>query len=325
MVLRYKVENVVLYLPVLILIVVANLGERDPGLRLFTLALLVLGDLALVGSGLVALLIWASLVFGLMRLPPDLMHADWLLLGLTAVSTGFLAALILLPPVRRGLVRVFSIHPLSLVHTVALACAIYQIGGSLGQLALVPDLNWLAREGPQPTLADISIGALVLTGIALAGVGLGLRRDMAETATRLKLGPLRIRHCFLAGGVALGLIVFQAGVSLGWEWAWPDNYQLINAVSERLYTNLKGLAGAVVLSASAGISEELLYRGALQPRLGLWATSLLFAVAHVQYAFSPATLIVFVIGLALGLLMDQVNTTAAVIAHVIYDFLGVLV
>jgi len=41
----------------------------------------------------------------------------------------------------------------------------------------------------------------------------------------------------------------------------------------------------LLLGLSAGIGEEITLRGALQPKLGLALTSLLFAALHVQYSW----------------------------------------
>ena len=57
----------------------------------------------------------------------------------------------------------------------------------------------------------------------------------------------------------------------------------------------------LVLAAAAGLSEELLFRGALQPIFGIVPTSLIFAVSHVQYGLSPATLTVFLLSVILGI------------------------
>ena len=84
------------------------------------------------------------------------------------------------------------------------------------------------------------------------------------------------------------------------------------------------VGGAVVLGLSAGISEELLFRGAVQPRLGLLLASILFAVGHVQYGFTVATLEVFVIGLVLGLVRNRTNTTICILIHAGYNSVGVL-
>jgi len=42
---------------------------------------------------------------------------------------------------------------------------------------------------------------------------------------------------------------------------------------------------ALLLGLSAGVGEEISVRGALQPRLGLFMSSLLFASLHVQYSW----------------------------------------
>ncbi len=77
---------------------------------------------------------------------------------------------------------------------------------------------------------------------------------------------------------------------------------------------------ALLLSGLAGVSEEILFRGALQPIFGIWLAALFFALSHLQYALTPATLIIFVVGLGLGWLRQRRNTTTAIIAHFVYDF-----
>ena len=54
---------------------------------------------------------------------------------------------------------------------------------------------------------------------------------------------------------------------------------------------------------SAG-GEEVLFRGVLQPRLGLWVACVLFALLHfpVRRALVPWTAFAFVLGVALGVL-----------------------
>jgi len=86
-------------------------------------------------------------------------------------------------------------------------------------------------------------------------------------------------------------------------------------------------AGTVALSLAAGWSEEILFRGALQPWLGFWAASTLFALAHiimpgrgwdaVKYAA-----VVFVVGLGLGILFHHAGLAAAMTAHAMYDLVA---
>jgi membrane protease YdiL (CAAX protease family) len=60
---------------------------------------------------------------------------------------------------------------------------------------------------------------------------------------------------------------------------------------------------ALLMAALSGLAEEALFRGALQPLLGLWLTSVLFMVAHLppNRALVPWTLTAGVLGLLLGL------------------------
>jgi len=78
------------------------------------------------------------------------------------------------------------------------------------------------------------------------------------------------------------------------------------------------------MALSAGIGEELLFRGALQPRFGILLTAAVFALGHVQYALSPAIIEVFVIGLVLGWLRQRSNTTTCIAVHAGYNFVDML-
>jgi membrane protease YdiL (CAAX protease family) len=64
-------------------------------------------------------------------------------------------------------------------------------------------------------------------------------------------------------------------------------------------------------------------RGALQPRLGLLLSSLLFAALHVQYTwFGMGT--VALLGMLLGYLRQRTNTTTAIAVHAAYDVIAAL-
>jgi len=74
----------------------------------------------------------------------------------------------------------------------------------------------------------------------------------------------------------------------------------------------------LVTAFSAGVGEEVLFRGVLQPHLGLWLTSLLFGLAHpLSYTYvAYATLA----GLVLGwLTWFTGNLVAAMVAHTVVD------
>lgn len=80
---------------------------------------------------------------------------------------------------------------------------------------------------------------------------------------------------------------------------------------------------------AAGIGEELLFRGALQPLLGLWAATALFVAAHARaYRFRVdrtalaqiATLLA--VGLLFGVVARYVGLYAAIVTHVATDLAG---
>jgi uncharacterized protein len=83
--------------------------------------------------------------------------------------------------------------------------------------------------------------------------------------------------------------------------------------------------GILTIGLAAGLGEETLMRGAIQPRFGLLLTSLIFAILHNNYGFSMSTIVVFALGLILGLVRMRYNTTTAMIVHAVYNSsLGVL-
>jgi membrane protease YdiL (CAAX protease family) len=99
----------------------------------------------------------------------------------------------------------------------------------------------------------------------------------------------------------------------------------VEALSERLYEGF-GFWHWLALAIGAGIGEEILFRGALQPVLGIWFTSLLFAVVHVQYGLlNPATLVLFLLALILGYIKQRHNTTVAILVHFGYNLVLALI
>lgn len=86
----------------------------------------------------------------------------------------------------------------------------------------------------------------------------------------------------------------------------------------------------VWISIGAGVSEELLFRAALQPLLGIWGASLLFLLAHIRaYEFKRldrAALIqaagVFGMGLAFGLAFEHIGLLCVMVAHTVIDIVG---
>lgn len=82
----------------------------------------------------------------------------------------------------------------------------------------------------------------------------------------------------------------------------------------------------VSISFSAGITEEWLFRAALQPVLGLWLSSLIFVGLHGYFKFKNPAQIFFgafmmTLSLFLGLLFMHAGLIAAMLAHAVYDII----
>jgi len=78
------------------------------------------------------------------------------------------------------------------------------------------------------------------------------------------------------------------------------------------------------LSLIAGVTEEWLFRAALQPLLGLWIAALLFVAVHGYFRFNNISEILFgafmmALSVGLGYLFAYAGLLAAIVAHTTYD------
>jgi membrane protease YdiL (CAAX protease family) len=104
-----------------------------------------------------------------------------------------------------------------------------------------------------------------------------------------------------------------------------DYADAIDRSLEVMTTSSPSLIAAPLIGISAGVGEELLFRGALQPRYGIVLSSLLFALLHAQYGFSFVTFGTFLLGCLFGVLAKRHGTTSAIIAHTVYNTAAVII
>lgn len=311
-------------LPLLLAIVVANVvtaQDRRRGRMAFNLALFA-GSLMLLAGGIG--LRWLSVN------PADLPGAGLAMMdsdaaGLALIISGLWGALVSLSPVRQGLNRVFpSLEPDSAVHTLALAAIGYIVGNTL--LTAGPGtLESLLESGIEPTIVDVLAQQFLFVLAAFLGVGLLVRRD--SIAINERLGLLRPTPAQLWTGLRwmLFFVFLQGCVGAMWMLLNPAQAEALGDLNEALLGNFDTVWEWFLLAAAAGLGEELLFRGALQPIFGIIPTSLIFAVAHVQYGLSPATLTIFLLSVVLGIIRKRSNTTVAILVHAGYNFtLGML-
>jgi membrane protease YdiL (CAAX protease family) len=186
----------------------------------------------------------------------------------------------------------------------------------------------LGTGGRIPPVAILA-SQLPFVVIALLGVGAGIRRGPRETLARLGYGPIALTHVgivvlFIVGAFAISVVADALFSQLQ-----PDLYRRVGEISKTLF-DPKGLSlvaamlFALLIGVGAGLGEETLFRGAVQPVLGIPVTSVLFASMHVQYGPSLLLGYIFVLSIGLGLLRRYVNTTASFLAHAGYNTLGIL-
>lgn len=109
------------------------------------------------------------------------------------------------------------------------------------------------------------------------------------------------------------------GVKLWWA-VNPRQLTSIATAQQESYVNTF-LISRLFVVVSAGIVEEVLFRGWLQNKIGITLSSALFAVLHFQYGFGIGMLLPFVASLIFGMLAKKTNVSTTILAHSGYNFI----
>jgi membrane protease YdiL (CAAX protease family) len=315
------------YVPFLVIALVAQWSDRWRVMRWVTFGLILLFDALVALGGLFVLLVGLAPWFQrlLIVAQPGLTAAAWNLFGLLLLGTASLAPVSLLPVVRRSLACLIPIDANSSVHATALALAVLVMGLNLSQVPLIGGLDTLATSAARIPFLTLLISNLPIGLFPFIGVGLLIRRTPHETGARLGLGRLTWRQVGLTVLLAVAILMFYYGVDWVWRTVHLESYEMMEALGEVLYGGASGLWKALLVSLVAGVTEELFFRGAVQPRFGLLLTAVFFTAAHVQYGLTLAAVEVFGSALVLGWLRRRTNTTACILLHVLYDVSALLI
>ena len=330
--------------PFAILAVLAYLGVRSDWVKVISyvwLALILAGLAAvavlLIVAAQAALVVTPNAqpdpnaVVGAIVSPPVGWAVLWSLLGL------IVAAVLPIPAVRRAVARVLPIDPSSSVHATALSLVggalvisfgqLIASGGSpvlLSMVEAMPDTGSGAAEG-QDLLLTVYAFAWTVPCALVAG-GWPMVRSFGAVLERLGVVVPTWRQVAAALAIALlmvgGATVLDMAINGLWNlMGWPMTN---SAAFEKLLGSLISPLGALVIGVTAGIGEEMVIRGVLQPRLGILLSNIFFVGLHAfQYSFD-ALLSVFIIGLILGIVRARSNTTTSAIAHGTYNFVLVM-
>lgn len=331
------------YLPFLLLALLGTLGIHYEWARWVSYAF------ALMLQGMVGFVVVTYAVLGVMEGPPTPGNLNispegfiqiLLVLALTIVLFGLCTA-VLLPAVRRWLARWMPIDPEKHTHTIALWVVLFMTTTAFGQLIVLggqPPMLTAINTGAISAEAlgersdlgrslDLIYGLIWMMPLAFVAAGYPLTRSLGASLERLGLVVPSWRQVAFALAAAVGLALLMNG--FGWlieqVWGW-FGWSLTDAEAfETLLGGLVSPTGALVIGVTAGLGEELAVRGLLQPRLGLLLSNLAFTSIHgYQYGFD-ALLVVFLLGLLLGVVRQRTNTTTAAIIHGTYNALIILV
>jgi membrane protease YdiL (CAAX protease family) len=155
--------------------------------------------------------------------------------------------------------------------------------------------------------------------VAFAGVGVFVARPFPAALQRLGLHVPSLSWLGISLGFILGLLVLGFAFDYASSLLAPQQTKAIQKVSDLLLHNVSTVPAIVALGLGAGIGEEVLFRGALLPRIGNFPSALLFASLHTQYAISLPTVEILILGLILGWLRRRSGTTECILVHAGYD------
>ncbi|MGQ9682878.1 MAG: lysostaphin resistance A-like protein [Anaerolineae bacterium] len=314
--------SLLLFTLVILLIVAANVGERFSRAWRFTAYV----GAVVLGLGAVVLGLAYLLAGAIMRAAPQampdgaramLVETGGPLVALWLIVGGLVSWLVLLPAVRRALARALPIRPESTVNALALSLLALLWAQSLSLSGLGPQI--VVSLSGQLTVTQVLASEVPLAIMGITGVGYLIRRSSPMTWRRLGVGGLTRRQGLVTLVVLLGLLTYQFLVSAVARAIAPQAFEELDRASSQLYAGLQAPLAALIVSLASGTAEELLFRGALQPRFGLALTALTFAVVHAQYGLVFALVSIGVVGLALGIVRQRINTTAAILVHVFYN------
>jgi membrane protease YdiL (CAAX protease family) len=292
--------------PLIVLLVVAQ--ALEPRMR----ARLVLGVITIFLAG-------TSIVLGILMLVwPEAMtlsHEPYV--GPSAISLISWGLLTLPCLIRRARIHFFSALGLnkdSALHTTSAVMFVSTLVFCAGIFVLLMDEP---GETIFLDLKDPVVSLLTDIPLALAGVGFLLRRDFKESLTRLGFSSMTLREFVWVLVVTALLLLAVTLFDLAEQLVLPEIY----ALEERFpmqFRDVSPLLGIPAVSIVAGVGEEAVFRGALQPRFGISLTALLFAAVHVQYQL-PGIALIFVIGIVLGVMRKRRSTTFTACVHMVYD------
>ena len=324
----------------------AHWGRKNRGAQISLAVIVLFLSFLVVGLGVILYFIGTSGVVPVEDLPPRLSVVS----AFVVVLAGIVGIALCVPPLKRitGRARAaahaqnietdgepatrhgFWSDPVIFFALWMFVLVLAQNVVSLLTFVYAPEaIGAVLTSSGRASVSTIIISQLPLLAIGVLGVGLGVRRNLRETLARLGYGRITVRQ--------LGIVAIFVAVALALNFAADI---LFRALQPGLYEQIGDITGttqspvglslasallfATVIGLGAAAGEETLFRGAVQPALGIVAASVLWASLHIQYGPSIVVAYIFILSIALGILRNRINTTATFIAHASINFISVL-
>lgn len=163
--------------------------------------------------------------------------------------------------------------------------------------------------------------AVTFLGIAYVSVGYRIYRNGVEATERLGIAIPNLRTIAISVAMvvpAFAVSMIGSALTVAFQ---PDVVDNLEGTMEQMTNGLDNPLGALLIGLTAGVGEEVLFRGAIQPRFGIVLAALFWTTLHVQYDFSFVLLGLFGVGILFGVQRKYLGTTSAVITHALYNIL----
>ena len=277
-----------------------------------------------VSSLAINVLISTALISGLILFMPVRGLFSWLFTGIDLVITGQ----IFVPLIKKQInaTQYFLSNkifvPSSFPHLMALFIFVTTAGYLL--MSVEPDgfkMPYMPLPIPLMLLQLLSYNGIGLILLSFLGVGVYVTRSYKEVFTRLGW----VKPSKKQIGIGIGLIAFSFLYDAVWahfthHLGGQDLATKLSYYNSGTFTAGGGAMPSAILALAtalcAGIGEETLIRGALQPVFGIVPAAILHGMLHGQFAHAPIFIVqVAIWSIIMGLVRRYTNTTTTIIGH----------
>jgi membrane protease YdiL (CAAX protease family) len=178
----------------------------------------------------------------------------------------------------------------------------------------------LQRRPPEPALSRATLIVGLYGALAVAAIGIGSLRGQPNVVRLPGSTPLLLVVSPLVGFAVALLVVFVSRLCVHrFDWA-----RQLHRSFHALLGSLNG-RDILILALASSIGEELFFRGALLPWLGLWASAGVFALLHIGpgLRYLPWTISAFAMGLLFGEMFNVLGDLGGpIVAHFTINYIN---